>query len=121
MGKIKLDKTVSIWYKNKYYRNILNAYISNKLTYSFSYDLLHLIRICFKFKFILKWTFFVLSITLRLVCVYVIVYILKIMINETDSWIPMINLIFCFGILYDLIYYITRRKEHTGLAIMLKH
>lgn len=114
MGKVKLDKTVLIWYKNKYYRHKLNAYISNKSTYSFSNGLINLIKICFRFKFILEWSFFAISIVLRIICIYVIVYILKIMINETDSWIPMINLIFCLGIIYDLIYFIIRRKEHTG-------
>ncbi|CAF0972511.1 unnamed protein product [Brachionus calyciflorus] len=41
------------------------------------------------------------------------------MINETDSWIPMINLIFCLGILIDLVYFVIRKKEHTGVNVFL--
>ena len=57
---------------------------------------------------------YLLSILLRLFCICVIVYVTLVMIHETDSWIPLINLIFCLGILLDLVYFLARKNEHIG-------
>jgi hypothetical protein len=54
------------------------------------------------------------SIILRIDCIIVLSYVILVMINETDSWLPLVNFLFCFGIILDLIYFIHRKKEHTG-------
>ena len=73
-------------------------------------------------KFEKSWIFsqFIisLSIIVRILCIFVLTYVILVMINETDSWIPLVNFLFCFGIIVDLIYFIKRKKEHTGLVIM---
>ena len=57
---------------------------------------------------------FLISILLRIFCICAIAYVTLVMVHETDSWIPLINFIFCLGILFDLIYFLGRQKEHIG-------
>lgn len=57
---------------------------------------------------------FYISLILRFTCIVVLVYVTIIMIHESDSWIPGINLIFCFGISVDMIRFVRNRKEHLG-------
>jgi hypothetical protein len=64
--------------------------------------------------FFFKCFQFILSIILRTLCVSVLVYVTLILINETDSYLPLFNLLFCIGIIFDLIYFINRKKEHVG-------
>lgn len=135
---MKQDGLIKIWYDNPLYRNDCDRYINEfkksknqkKLTLSKKYLLgykfikltilnLSLLNKKLENNLIIKWLFFSVSIFLRLLCIYVIVYVLLIMINETDSWVPLVNLVFCFGILFDLIYFIKRQKEHTGVNIFL--
>lgn len=61
-----------------------------------------------------QWLVGLMSVFLRLLCMSVLVYVLLIMIHETDSWTPLVNLIFCAGIGIDLFYFIRRRREHAG-------
>jgi hypothetical protein len=70
-------------------------------------------------KFALKsdaflFALFCVSILLRLLCMLIIFYVVLVMVHETDSWIPCVILVFCLGIFCDMIYFIKRRKEHTG-------
>ena len=62
----------------------------------------------------LNWLLFSLSLILRVKCIFVLCYVLVIMINESDSWIPALNLIFCLGILIDLVCFVRSKKEHVG-------
>ena len=64
--------------------------------------------------FFFKCFQFILSIILRTLCVSVLVYVTLILINETDSYLPLFNLLFCIGIIFDLFYFISRKKEHVG-------
>lgn len=57
---------------------------------------------------------FSLSVILRIKCMLMLSYVSVIMIHESDSWIPALNLIFCFGILVDLICFVRSNKEHVG-------
>jgi hypothetical protein len=61
-----------------------------------------------------KFLSILLSIFLRIVCIISMFYANVIMIHETDSWIPLLSLIFVFLILADLIRFLTVREELTG-------
>lgn len=41
------------------------------------------------------------------------------MIHETDSYEPLLYLVFCFGIIFDLIYFLKRKKEHVGINLFI--
>ena len=61
-----------------------------------------------------KFLSILLSIFLRIVCIISMFYANVIMIHETDSWIPLLSLIFAFLILVDLIRFLSVREELTG-------
>jgi hypothetical protein len=64
----------------------------------------------------LRDALFYFSIILRLMCISVLVYVMLIMIHESDSWIPLINIVFCIGIIVDLVSFIKHKKEHIGFG-----
>lgn len=114
-----IENNVSIWYNNYFYRhkieNELNEFRKFELHDKniFQNFFIKLLKIIRQNKFE-PYLSNVTSVILRLICIFVILFILKVMVYETDSWIPIINLIFCFGILVDLVYFFIRRKEHIG-------
>lgn len=57
---------------------------------------------------------FILSLFLRLTCIGVLVHVTVVMIHESDSWLPALNLVFCLGIFVDLICFMRSKKEHVG-------
>lgn len=57
---------------------------------------------------------FILSLFLRLTCIGVLIHVTVVMIHESDSWLPALNLVFCLGIFVDLICFMRSKKEHVG-------
>ena len=55
-----------------------------------------------------------LSLSLRLLCIWNLVYVVLVMVHETDSYLPLAVLVFCVGILFESFYLIKKRKEHLG-------
>jgi hypothetical protein len=118
------DNLTQIWYENPLYykrcniiidkllKELLNNQQNQKSVYKLAQALGLINRINQSDSFFVL--LFLVSILMRLICIGVIVYVVLIMINETDSWIPLANLVFCFGIFIDMIYFIRRKKEHTG-------
>lgn len=123
---MRQDELIKVWCNNQTYRKKCDLYLNEYKMYKLKENserknymrltILYLIKLNKKFRnsFLLNWLCFFVSIFLRLLCIYVLIYVLMIMIKETDSWIPLINLVFCFGILVDLVYFVCREKEHTG-------
>jgi hypothetical protein len=54
------------------------------------------------------------SILLRLLCVIVLIYIILIMVYETDSWYPFISLIFLMAIVVDIMSLIFNFNQNCG-------
>lgn len=114
---MSLDVNTSIWYNNYYYRQKLELLMKRSKDFKINNVFLKtLINFSQKIekKINFPFLFYTLSIFLRLMCIFVILFILRIMVYETDSWVPLINLIFCFGIFIDLVYFMIRKKEHIG-------
>ena len=119
---IKSDSNL-IWYHNPNYKKkfvlIANEILENESKQKNDKKKIEILKIFYLMKNFLKITKslflkYFLSIILRLVCIFVLIYVILVMIHETDSWFPLFNLIFCLGIFIDMIYFMSRKKEHTG-------
>ena len=56
----------------------------------------------------------ILSIILRLLCIFVLTYAILIMIYETNSWAPFISIIFLIAIFIDMMLLILNLNENSG-------
>jgi hypothetical protein len=127
MSSNKDDEIISLWFHHPYFNLNENKYILNNILI-FSYDTKNEIerkkltqtnnlpkinKNNYLPQKISKKRLLV-SIFLRLLCIFVLLYVILIMVYETNSWMPLFCLFFCFAIFFDLVRLIFYKKEYVG-------